>query len=237
MNIAKSDFMPFSVGDDGPERAGHFRAQVRRSLQGAQHQSGRGQPGRIGSRRRAGADRPIRSAGQPGGRARLPASPDAPDAALHGARRVCLTMRFAYVRVATVASKLPEAFRAAYRQLAETNKEKIKGLVLDLRFAGGADYEAAAKLADCFLNSERPLLDWQTGFGPGQQEDRRHPGACGHPGQFPHDGRGRGTGSGAARRRSGADPGRHHRRPGEPLQGLPAERRRTNCAWRSRRSA
>src|SRR5208282_4163866 len=30
-------------------------------------------------------------------------------------------------------------------------------------FADGTDYEAAAKVADCFLNSDRPLLDWQTG--------------------------------------------------------------------------
>jgi hypothetical protein len=89
-------------------------------------------------------------------------SPAAPDAApLAGAR--VFDNCFAYVRVAAVGSNLPEAFRAAYRQMTETNKEKIKGLVLDLRFAGGADYEAAARVADCFLNSERPLLEWQTG--------------------------------------------------------------------------
>jgi hypothetical protein len=70
---------------------------------------------------------------------------------------------FAYCRVASVTSNLPEAFRAAYKQMIETNKSKIKGLVLDLRFADGFDYDAAAKLADCFLSSDRPLLDWQTG--------------------------------------------------------------------------
>jgi C-terminal processing protease CtpA/Prc len=47
--------------------------------------------------------------------------------------------------------------------MTETNKSKIKGLVLDLRFAGGFDYAAAAKLADSFLSSDRPLLDWQSG--------------------------------------------------------------------------
>ncbi len=97
-------------------------------------------------------------------------SPDAPDAASIAAARV-FDHAFAYVRVATVASNLPEAFRAAYRQLAETNKDKIKGLVLDLRFAGGADYGAAAKLADCFLSSERPLLDWQTGSARASKKD------------------------------------------------------------------
>jgi len=69
---------------------------------------------------------------------------------------------FAYFRVATVADGLPGAFRGAYLQMTETNKNKIKGLVLDLRFAGGFDYAAAAKVADCFLNSDRPLLNWQT---------------------------------------------------------------------------
>jgi hypothetical protein len=33
-----------------------------------------------------------------------------------------------------------------------------------LRFAGGDDYAAAAATADCFLNSDQPLLDW--GAGP-----------------------------------------------------------------------
>jgi hypothetical protein len=70
---------------------------------------------------------------------------------------------FAYFRVAFVSSNLPEAFRAAYKQMTETNKSKIKGLVLDLRFANGFDYSAAAKLADCFLSSDHALLDWQTG--------------------------------------------------------------------------
>ena len=58
---------------------------------------------------------------------------------------------------------LPAAIRAAYREMLQTNKAKIKGLVLDLRFAGGFDYPAAAKLADGFLNSDRPLLNWQSG--------------------------------------------------------------------------
>jgi C-terminal processing protease CtpA/Prc len=32
-----------------------------------------------------------------------------------------------------------------------------------LRFASGNDYAAAAALADCFLNSEQPLLEWGAG--------------------------------------------------------------------------
>ena len=70
---------------------------------------------------------------------------------------------FAYFRVASVTSNLPSAFRAALAQMTETNKSKIKGLVLDLRFADGIDYDAASKLADCFLSSDHPLFNWQTG--------------------------------------------------------------------------
>lgn len=68
---------------------------------------------------------------------------------------------YAYFRVASVNSRLPEAFRSAYRTITDTNGEKIKGIVLDLRFAKGMDYQAAAQTADCFLDSNQPLLDWQ----------------------------------------------------------------------------
>jgi carboxyl-terminal processing protease len=70
---------------------------------------------------------------------------------------------FGYIRIEEVASNLPAAFAAAFQQMTETNKTKLKGLVLDLRFAEGIDYAAAAKVADRFLNADRPLLDWQTG--------------------------------------------------------------------------
>jgi carboxyl-terminal processing protease len=70
---------------------------------------------------------------------------------------------FAYFRIAAVSSNLPEAFREAYNKTSETNKTRLRGLVLDLRFADGLDYAAAAKVADSFLSSDHPLLDWQTG--------------------------------------------------------------------------
>jgi hypothetical protein len=69
---------------------------------------------------------------------------------------------FGYVRVARVGAKLPEDFTTALDKLAATNK--LKGLVIDLRFANGSDYAAAAKVADRFLASEQPLLDWGKGF-------------------------------------------------------------------------
>jgi carboxyl-terminal processing protease len=70
---------------------------------------------------------------------------------------------FAYFRVASVNNKLPGAFRDAYRAIKQTNGGKIRGVVLDLRFGDGADYKAAANTADCFINSDQPLLDWQQG--------------------------------------------------------------------------
>ncbi len=67
-----------------------------------------------------------------------------------------------YVRIARVGEGLAKALRAACDQLGPTNK--LKGLVLDLRFAGGDDYAAAVAAADLFVNKERPLLDWGNGL-------------------------------------------------------------------------
>jgi C-terminal processing protease CtpA/Prc len=51
--------------------------------------------------------------------------------------------------------------RAAYRHLALTNE--LKGLVLDLRYADGIDYGAAAAAAGLFTAKAEPLLDWGSG--------------------------------------------------------------------------
>jgi hypothetical protein len=79
------------------------------------------------------------------------------------ARTRVFDQSFAYLRVATVNSKLPVAFREAYRAIGETNGGKVRGIIFDMRFANGVDYQAAAKLADLFVNSDEPLLDWQQG--------------------------------------------------------------------------
>jgi hypothetical protein len=85
----------------------------------------------------------------------------APPAAL---RKVAVYDEFyAYLQIGAVNSGLADKLRAACEDLARTNKSKIKGLILDLRFAAGNDYGAAAAAADCFLNSEQPLLDWGVG--------------------------------------------------------------------------
>jgi len=70
---------------------------------------------------------------------------------------------YAYFRIGKVEGHLAEKLRATYEDLTQTNKAKVKGVILDLRFAGGNDFAAAAAAADCFLNSEQPLLQWGTG--------------------------------------------------------------------------
>ncbi len=67
---------------------------------------------------------------------------------------------YAYFRVLKVETNLASQLMASYRDMAATNKSKIKGVVLDLRFAGGTDFAAAAAAADCFLNADEPLLEF-----------------------------------------------------------------------------
>lgn len=66
---------------------------------------------------------------------------------------------YAYFRVQNVESNLADELLTAYHDLAASTTNKIKGVVLDLRFAGGHDFPAAAAAGDCFLNSDQPLLD------------------------------------------------------------------------------
>ena len=75
----------------------------------------------------------------------------------------------AYVRVARVADGLAKDFAEAIRQLGATNR--LKGVVLDLRFADGRDYTAAAAVADLFLADARPLLDWGDGVVKSRKKD------------------------------------------------------------------
>ena len=75
----------------------------------------------------------------------------------------------AYLRVALVNDQLPKAIQAACKGLVATNK--LKGLILDLRFATGDDYAAAAASADLFLKKERPLLNWGNGVVNSHEKD------------------------------------------------------------------
>lgn len=65
---------------------------------------------------------------------------------------------FGYVRLSRVTAGAVDEFNAALTQLRTT--QTLKGLVLDLRFADGEDYPAAASLADRFVTKEQPLIEW-----------------------------------------------------------------------------
>jgi hypothetical protein len=69
-----------------------------------------------------------------------------------------------YVRVGNVGKGLATAVTTAWQNLGASNK--LNGLVLDLRFAKGADYAEAAAVADLFLTNSKPLLDWGDGVMP-----------------------------------------------------------------------
>jgi hypothetical protein len=68
---------------------------------------------------------------------------------------------FAYFRFNEIAEGADKEFSSALKRIGSTNK--LRGLVLDLRFAGGADYAAAASLADPFLPPRQPVIDWGEG--------------------------------------------------------------------------
>lgn len=68
----------------------------------------------------------------------------------------------AYVRISRVGEALDKAVRQAWQDLGQTNK--LNGMVIDLRYAGGSDYAAAAATADLFVKKEQGLLDWGQGL-------------------------------------------------------------------------
>lgn len=67
-----------------------------------------------------------------------------------------------YLRVGRVGAGLVGAITQAYSKPGTTNK--LSGLALDLRYAAGADYAAAAAAADLFARKEQALLDWGNGI-------------------------------------------------------------------------
>jgi hypothetical protein len=72
----------------------------------------------------------------------------------------------AYLRVARVSDGVAVELRAAYQQLSASNT--LKGVVLDLRFADGADYPAAVAAVELFSLKKPATLDW----GKGAQETK-----------------------------------------------------------------
>jgi hypothetical protein len=76
--------------------------------------------------------------------------------------------RIAYLRIARIQQNLPKALLDSVSRVAGTNE--LNGLILDLRYAKGDDYAAAAATADLFVKTERPLLDW--GLGVVQSKEK-----------------------------------------------------------------
>lgn len=62
---------------------------------------------------------------------------------------------FGYLRIGHVGAKLDESLAVEFAQL---GGGKLKGLMLDLRYAAGTDQKAAARAANLFLATERLLL-------------------------------------------------------------------------------
>ncbi len=69
-----------------------------------------------------------------------------------------------YLRLARLGPGLAAEIDSTMSALASTNTSKIKGWILDLRNADGPDYESAAAVADRFLATEQPLLDFGQGM-------------------------------------------------------------------------
>jgi C-terminal processing protease CtpA/Prc len=68
---------------------------------------------------------------------------------------------YGYFRFDEIGQGIEREFSAALKRLGSTNK--LKGIVLDLRFAKGTDYEAATALADAFFATRQPMADWGDG--------------------------------------------------------------------------
>ena len=75
----------------------------------------------------------------------------------------------ACLRVGEVSASLPAEIRRQCISLSATNK--LIGLVLDLRFADGEDYAAAAAAADLFVPTQKALLDWGKGTIKSAEKD------------------------------------------------------------------
>lgn len=76
--------------------------------------------------------------------------------------------QIAYLRVARVANGLAGELKRAKSQLESTNS--LEGVVLDLRYADGDDYAAAAAAADLFAAKAEPLLNWGAGMVSSQEK-------------------------------------------------------------------
>lgn len=68
---------------------------------------------------------------------------------------------YGYLRINHLGPGADEQFRAEHGKLA-TNR--LKGIVIDLRYSSGQNYAGAVAIADMFLPNEQPLMDWGEGM-------------------------------------------------------------------------
>jgi len=71
-------------------------------------------------------------------------------------RKAIYNESYGYIRINNFQPNLPNEFEKEFRELG-LNK-KLKGLVIDLRYARGQDYDAAARLADKFIKGGQLLV-------------------------------------------------------------------------------
>lgn len=67
-----------------------------------------------------------------------------------------------YIRIGDLE---PATVRALDEELKKFSEEKVTGYILDLRFADGTNYEAAAKVASRFIEGEEPLFTLKRATG------------------------------------------------------------------------
>jgi C-terminal processing protease CtpA/Prc len=95
-----------------------------------------------------------------------PASTSGSNAVRSTVRARVFDRTLGYLRTGPIQAGAEQAVWQAWETLPGMvpGAERLTGLVLDLRFANGDDYEAAARMADWFFAREQPLADW--GAGP-----------------------------------------------------------------------
>jgi C-terminal processing protease CtpA/Prc len=73
-------------------------------------------------------------------------------------RSAVLDGAYAFLRIGRVGPGLAKALGTVFDELRSTNK--LRGVIVDLRFAVGYDYASAGEVANLFVKTEQPLLQW-----------------------------------------------------------------------------
>jgi hypothetical protein len=78
------------------------------------------------------------------------------------AKKEIIGKHIGYLRVAEIRPSTAKETLEAFESLRV--KTALEGLVLDLRYAGGSDFDAALKVASVFVDAATPLLNWGDGI-------------------------------------------------------------------------